>query len=115
MAINFLSFVQNVDPALVYIAFLVAFGMSFYQWYTQKPGRKPGSILRPKKANKKLAFEKLEKHTGEFNKAEIITVSENIHVAIGFGLANTIMIEGRVSIISKIPREAPQTIQKKKH
>ena len=33
-------------------------------------------------------------HSNEFNKPEIIEVTSGIHVAIGFGLANSILIEG---------------------
>ena len=30
--------------------------------------------------------EKLTEHSGEFNKKEVITLVDNIHVAIGYGL-----------------------------
>ena len=41
---------------------------------------------------------KLEKHTNEFKK-EVIEVVEGIHVAIGYGLANSILIEGKDGVI----------------
>jgi len=34
----------------------------------------------------------LSKHSQEFNKKEILKISGNIYVAIGYGLANCIMI-----------------------
>ena len=48
----------------------------------------------PKKA---LSFEKLGSHTSEFNNPQVISVCENkIHVAIGYGLANVIVLEGNI-------------------
>jgi alkyl sulfatase BDS1-like metallo-beta-lactamase superfamily hydrolase len=41
---------------------------------------------------------KLSKHTDEFKK-EVIEVVEGIHVAIGYGLANSILIEGNDGVI----------------
>ena len=40
-----------------------------------------------------LVPEDLKKHSEEFRK-EIITVTEGIHVAIGYSLANSMMVEG---------------------
>ena len=40
------------------------------------------------------ATERLKKHSEEFDKPEVIEVTEGVHVAIGFGLANSILIEG---------------------
>lgn len=42
---------------------------------------------------------KLGSHSREFDKKEVLHVSDNIHLAIGFGLANCIMIEGEDGII----------------
>jgi len=41
----------------------------------------------------------LEDHSDEFNKKEVLKVGDNIYVAIGYGLANCIMIEGSDGII----------------
>ena len=41
-----------------------------------------------------LTPEELKKHSEEFRK-EIITVTEGIHVAIGYSLANSMMVEGK--------------------
>ncbi|XP_023348024.1 uncharacterized protein LOC111716758 isoform X2 [Eurytemora carolleeae] len=41
----------------------------------------------------------LSKHSQEFNKKEILKISGNIYVAIGYGLANCIMIEGTDGVI----------------
>ena len=54
-----------------------------------------------KKEKEKVVFEKpvtsveeLIKHSEEFNKPEIINVTEGVYVAVGYGLANSILIEG---------------------
>jgi len=41
----------------------------------------------------------LEDHSKEFNKKEVLKVSDNIYVAIGYGLANCIMIEGDDGVV----------------
>ena len=49
------------------------------------------------KSKKALNFEKLGSHTSEFNNPQVISVCENkIHVAIGYGLANVIVLEGNI-------------------
>ena len=56
---------------------------------------KVGKPLKPNIANTSLNYQKLEKHTQEFNEPKIISVcSGRVHVAIGYGLANAILIEG---------------------
>ncbi|KAL3859271.1 hypothetical protein ACJMK2_009498 [Sinanodonta woodiana] len=40
------------------------------------------------------AFTELKEHTKEFNVPEVIKVTQNVYVAVGFGLANSILIEG---------------------
>ena len=92
----------GVDPALVVIAFVVAIGFSIIQWYMKKSDDKGDREKALKKiSSKKKAsspaegHEKLASHTGEFNKKEILTVQGNVHVAIGYGLANCILIEGK--------------------
>ena len=92
----------GVDPALVVIAFVVAIGFSIIQWYMKKSDDKGDrekaleKISSKKKASSPAeGHEKLASHTGEFNKKEILTVQGNVHVAIGYGLANCILIEGK--------------------
>ena len=54
------------------------------------------------KSKKALNFEKLGSHTSEFNNPQVISVCENkIHVAIGYGLANVIVLEGMVISVMK--------------
>ena len=114
----------EVDPILIIIAFVVAFGFTIYQYFTSKSSsdRPKSQRLKPNKANKDMAFEKLEEHSGEFDNPEIVTlVNGKIHVAIGnfellmktqlkdslnylalslgFGLANCILIEGPNSCV----------------
>jgi len=66
--------------------------------------------LKAKEAQKKIKSnysKKVEKdstsilgdHSKEFNKKEVLKVSDNIYVAIGYGLANCIMIEGDDGVI----------------
>ena len=40
------------------------------------------------------SIEALADHSKEFSEPEVLTVTEGVHVAIGFGLANSILIEG---------------------
>ena len=52
------------------------------------------------RSKKALNFEKLGSHTAEFNNPQVISVCENkIHVAIGYGLANVIVLEGEQSCV----------------
>lgn len=37
----------------------------------------------------------LAEHSKEFNIPEVLTVTEGVHVAVGFGLANSVLIEGK--------------------
>ena len=54
-----------------------------------------------------MNFEKLGSHTSEFNNPQVISVCENkIHVAIGYGLANVIVLEGMVISVMKNSEEA---------
>merc|ERR1719361_726527 len=43
--------------------------------------------------------EDLKAHTKQFNKAEILEVTDGVYVAIGYALANSIIIEGETSLI----------------
>ena len=43
--------------------------------------------------------EKLKAHSKQFNKAEILQVTDGVYVAIGYALANSIIIEGETSLI----------------
>ena len=87
---------KNYDPVLVIIALIVAIGLSIWQSWDDGSKKKK---LSPKK-DKKYAFEKLEKHTPEFQNPQVITVCNGqIHVAIGYGLANAIVIEGKDSCV----------------
>lgn len=45
------------------------------------------------------AHEKLSNHSHEFSKKEILKVTDGVWVAIGFGLANSILIEGDEGVI----------------
>ena len=50
-------------------------------------------------------------HTSEFNNPQVISVCENkIHVAIGYGLANVIVLEGVVIPVVKNSEEGHTTI-----
>ena len=80
------------DPALMFIACIVAVIFSIYQYYTTD---------RPKNETKKRLEEgktksnhSLAEHSKQFNKKEIVRVEDNVYCAIGFGLANCILIEG---------------------
>ena len=87
----------DVDPMLFFIAFIIAIGSVLYQYFSEK---KKSNVKLPSKINKNLSFEKLTEHTGVFDKPEVLTLlNGKIHVAIGYGLANCILIEGPNSCI----------------
>ena len=51
--------------------------------------------------------QKLDEHSREFDKKEVLTLEDNIHVAIGYGLANCIMIEGEDGVVIIDTMESP--------
>lgn len=64
-----------------------------------------GSIhLEPQIAN-----EKLSKHSSQFSKSEIVKVTDGIYVAIGYALANSIIIETEKSLIIVDTMESIET------
>ena len=80
------------DPALMFIACILAFVFSIFQYYISD---------RPKNEKKKRLEEgkpksnySLAEHSKQFNKKEVVRVDDNVYCAIGFGLANCILIEG---------------------
>ena len=101
VVINMKSLHGDVDPMLFLIAFVIAIGMSLYQYFSEKKKSNLNKKLHPSKTNKDLSFEKLTEHTGELSpEPEILTLLKGkIHVAIGYGLANCILIEGPNSCI----------------
>ena len=110
---------SQVDPALVLIALVVSVGYTLYQNYWKAPPKKlPRKINFAKKA---LNFEKLEKHTAEFRNPQVIsTVDGKVHVAIGYGLANAIVIEGEEGCVlidtlenNEVAKEALKALKEK--
>ena len=84
------------DPVLFIIAIIVAVAFSMWQYYKEAK-----EILKSETQRKQLKKGKtksnftLAEHSKQFNKKEVIKVDENVYCAIGFGLANCIMIEGK--------------------
>ena len=56
--------------------------------------------------------EKLREHSNEFNKEEIIKVNDKIWVAIGYGLANSIFLEGSTGLCIIDTMDSIQSAQK---
>ena len=80
------------DPALMLIACIVAVMFSIYQYYTtDRPNNAKQKIL---KEGKTKSNHGLAEQSKLFNKKEIVRVEESVYCAIGFGLANCILIEG---------------------
>ena len=80
------------DPVLMFIACIVAVCFSIYQYYTtDKPQNEKDKILEEGKTKSNHS---LAEHSKLFNKKEIVRVEDNVYCAIGFGLANCILIEG---------------------
>jgi alkyl sulfatase BDS1-like metallo-beta-lactamase superfamily hydrolase len=64
--------------------------------------------------NKKVvSHEDLAAHTHEFRK-EIITVTDGVHVAIGFGLANSVLLEGDGGVVIVDTMESAEAAQEVK-
>lgn len=59
------------------------------------------------------ANEQLVAHSNEF-RPEVIKIAENIHVAVGYGLANSILIEGDEGIVIVDTMESVETAKKVK-
>jgi len=55
--------------------------------------------------------DKLSEHSSEFDKKEILKVLDNIYVAIGYGLANCIMVVGDDGVVIIDTMESPDTAQ----
>ena len=94
------------DPSVWMISLLATLGVSvLYRAVAMmsigaRP-RKNKTDLKPNIANTSSNYQKLEKHTQEFNEPKIISVChDKIHVAIGYGLANAILIEGDTGILN---------------
>jgi len=56
--------------------------------------------------------EKLKAHTHEFDKAEILSVVDGVYVAIGYALANTIILEADTSLIVIDTMESVEAAQR---
>ena len=92
------------DPSVWMISLLATLGVSvLYRAVAMMSiGARPrkNKTLKPNIANTSSNYQKLEKHTQEFNEPKIISVCDGkIHVAIGYGLANAILIEGDTGIL----------------
>jgi len=59
---------------------------------------RPSKVVVPKFERAVVSPESLQAHSQEF-KQQVIEVVEGVHVAIGFGLANSILIEGENGVI----------------
>ena len=88
------GYVGNPDPVLVFIAVLVSVVFSIWQYYSDS---KENEKKRRLQEGKTKSHASLEEHSKEFNRKEVIRVDENVYCALGFGLANSIWIEGRAS------------------
>ena len=86
------GYVGTPDPALIFIAVMISVVFSIWQYYTTD--RVENEKKRRLNDGKTTSNASLAEHSKEFNKKEIIRVDENVYCAIGFGLANCILIEG---------------------
>ena len=86
------GYVGNPDPVLVFIAVLVSVVFSIWQYYSDN---KENEKKRRLQDGKITSHASLAEHTKEFNRKEVIRVDENVYCALGFGLANSIWIEGK--------------------
>ena len=67
----------DIDPALFFIALIVAVIFAIYQsWQTDEKEDEKDS-LKNKRAKKAMNFEKLGSHTNEFNNPQVISLCDN--------------------------------------
>ena len=114
---------MNAEPALIFAATTVAILLGLYQLYVMGNVNFFSSIyfhiqiqklLKGKDAEKdrrkryldhkaRKADERLKRHSEEFSTKTVVRVADDVYVAIGYGLANCIMIEGKVlNIVSTL-------------
>ena len=86
------GYVGTPDPALIFIAVMISVVFSIWQYYTTD--RVENEKRRRLIEGKTTSNASLAEHSKEFHKKEIIRVDENVYCAIGFGIANCILIEG---------------------
>ena len=79
------------DPALIFFAVMISVVISIWQYYTERVDSEKRRRLIE---GKTTSHSTLAEHSKQFNKKEIIRVEDNVYCAIGFGLANCILIEG---------------------
>ena len=66
------------------------------RWVGRKGANSESSVTPElRSSGAQLLFE----HTNQFSTAEVIEVTEGVHVAIGYGLANSVLIEGTDGVI----------------
>ena len=86
------GYVSSPDPVLIFVAILISVGFSIWQYYTKD--RVENEKTRRLKEGKTKSNASLAEHSKQFDKKEIIRVDDSVYCAIGFGLANCILIEG---------------------
>ena len=86
------------DPSLFVIAIIAVVVFSMWQYYKEKKEKAKAETEKKRlKEGKTKSHFTLAEHSKQFNKKEVVKVDENVYCAIGFGLANCIMIEGKFS------------------
>ena len=73
-----------------------------------QPNRSSCPFVKIQKDGVQLGTKTKEEEAPDLNKREILTIEDNIFVAINFGLANCIMIEGEEGVIIIDTMESPE-------
>jgi len=90
---------MEFDPITAVFAAILSIGATLV-WQRHREQAKQKRIKRDyHKKVEKDAASKLSNHSNEFNKKEVLKVGKNVYVAIGYGLANSIMLEGEEGVI----------------
>ena len=71
------SAMGDIDPALFFIALIVALIFAIYQSWSSDGTEDEKDSLKNKRAKKAMSFEKLGSHTNEFKKPQVISVCDN--------------------------------------
>ena len=67
----------DIDPALFFIALIVALIFAIYQSWQSDGKEDENDKPRSKRAKKAMNFEKLGGHTNEFNNPQVISICNN--------------------------------------
>jgi len=101
-----------IDPKNTTIVILMAVIMYFVrERHLANFNKSLHNVIHTSYLPPQTVHEKLKAHSTQFNKAEILKVSDGVYVAIGYALANSIIIEGDTSLIIVDTMESLESVE----